>query len=69
MIANGNQYLGFEEIKTMICGIEGVYAENLLSSMTVSLKVNGKLEKLNLGTDKNFTYFKQQLKHFALKKE
>ena len=30
MIANGNQYLGFEEIKTLVCGIERVYAKNLL---------------------------------------
>jgi len=69
MVAGDSEHLGFEEIKTLICGIEGLHLESIMKSMTVNMKVNGKEERINLGSHKNFTMFKKQLKIFAVTKE
>jgi len=69
MIAIENEYLGYEEIKTIVCGIEGLHLESFMQNMQAIMTINGQKECLNLGNQKNFSYFKKHLKHFAITKE
>ncbi len=38
LAGDDQDFLGFEEIKTVICGIEGVFAQELFADKTIQLK-------------------------------
>ncbi|CDW86394.1 UNKNOWN [Stylonychia lemnae] len=69
LISNG-AYLGFDEIKTIVCGIEGLYIESFMKDMQIMIpnKKLGASTVYQLDTEENFERMMAQLRHFKINK-
>eukprot|EP00347_Sterkiella_histriomuscorum_P006960 403350779 len=68
LIGNGN-FLGFDELKTIVCGIEGIYLESFMKGLQLFLQSDGSSFTMPLDNQINFNKFKNIMREFKITKQ